>query len=314
MWTKNITVFVLNRLNYDDAISTAAKLTNSNTLFGLLCMAVAMSLIPVGDAIAKYLSSITQHSSAYLAWTRFVVGGFFALPLAWMNYVPGTLSKDFLKKQFVRGFFISSTLVLIIRAVSLSPIADVFGVFFIGPAFSVVLSVLWLKESATGLEWLSVLLGFIGVLMVVQPGGEMSPGLPWAFAAGLFYGSFLAATRWAAGSGPPLMQLAAQITVGLIILFPLAAKDLPLIEASSLPVVIAMGVTSTFANLLSIIALNRARAAFLAPIVYLQVVVATLIGLFFFQDSLNLLAAAGIALIIFTGLLKIRLPGRLPRR
>ena len=273
-------------------------------------MAVAMSLIPVGDAIAKHLSSVTQHSSAYLAWTRFVVGGCFALPIAWMSYKPGTLAPDFFKKQVVRGFFISGTLVLIIRAVSLSPIADVFGVFFIGPAFSVVLSVLWLKESATALEWLSVVLGFIGVLMVVQPGGEMSPGLPWAFGAGLFYGSFLASTRWAAGSGPPLMQLAAQIMVGFVLLLPLVIRDLPLIEASSLPVVVLMGMTSTLANLLSIIALNRARPAFLAPIVYLQVVVATLIGLYFFQDSLNTLAAAGIALIVFTGLLKIRLPGR----
>lgn len=285
-------------------------MTRSKLAMAVLYMVIAMTLIPIGDAIAKQLSAVSDHSAGFLAWSRFLVGACFVIPLAWRQHVPNTFTSSFIKKQCVRGVLIGMTILLIIRAVSLSPIADVFGVFFIGPAFSVVLSVFWLREHATKLEWLSVFLGFIGVLLVVQPGGDISEGLPWAFAAGLFYGSFLTATRWAAGSGPPMVQLASQLVVGGLVLLPFAIVDIFKLDTSVLPLVLLMGITSTFANLLSIIALSRARPAYLAPIVYLQVVVATIIGLFFFAEPLNTLAACGIALIVFTGVLKIRLPGR----
>ncbi len=270
-------------------------------------MSLGMSLIPVGDAIAKYLSGATEHSAIFLAWSRFIVGGSVALPLAWMHRHSGTYSPNFVFKHCVRGLCISMTLVLIIQALSLSPIADVFGAFFIGPSFAVVLSVVWLKERVTGLEWLSVIFGFVGVLMVIQPVGTISPGLPWAFAAGLCYGGFLTATRWAAGSGPPITQLAIQLIFGSVFLMPFAIQDLSIIQAEFAPLILIMGLSSTLANFFSIMALNRARPAFLAPIVYLQVVVATLLGLFYFGDTLNTLAALGIGLIVFTGLLKIRI-------
>ena len=282
----------------------------SPLLKALLCMTLGMTFIPIGDALAKYISSIASFSPGFLAWSRFAIGVVCLLPLAVYYSSFRQTAPGFFARQCVRGFCISMTLVFIISAVGKSPLADVFGAFFIGPVIATVLSVVWLKEPVGWLGWLTVFLGFSGVIMVVQPGGELSTGLLHALIAGVFYGSFLAATRWAAGTGPLLAQISAQMLFGFIFLLPFGVlqlqhlQDQPASTEATL-LVLLMGATSAIANIMSIIALKQASAAFLAPIVYLQVVVASIISWMFFKDTPNTLALAGIALIVFTGILKI---------
>lgn len=269
-------------------------------------MAIAMMLIPVGDAIAKHLSMVSSYSAGFLAWSRFAVGSLLIAPYVLSQSKNRTaFSRLFFKQQFIRAFLISSTIVMIIKGVSLSPLPDAFGAFFIGPILAVVLAVIFLKEQASRLEWLSVFLGFVGVLLVVQPSGQMSPGIPWALAAGVCYGSFLVATRWSAGNGSSQSQLATQLVFGAIILAPIAFNDLLTIGVSHPLTLLTMGLTSVSANYLLIIALSIAGAAWLAPVIYLQVVTATVIGVIWFSDIPNALSGVGLGIIVFTGFLRV---------
>lgn len=269
-------------------------------------MAVAMMLIPVGDAIAKHLSTVSPYSAGFLAWSRFAVGSLLVAPFVLRHRSNrADFNPSFLKQQFIRACLISSTIVMIIKAVALSPLPDAFGAFFIGPILAVIMAVLLLKEQASRLEWLSVFLGFTGVLLVVQPSGQMSAGMFWALAAGVCYGGFLVATRWAAGNGTSQSQLAAQLIIGAIILAPLALDDLFSIGISHTLTLLMMGLTSVSANYLLIIALSIAGAAWLAPVIYLQVVTATFIGIFWFGDVPNAVSSAGLGLIVLTGLLRV---------
>lgn len=270
-------------------------------------MAMGMVFIPIGDGIAKHIQNNTDYNPALLSWSRFLLGAMVAMPwvLLTRQLPPPTVThRTFWMKQCVRGLLIAATVTMIVTAVGLSPIADVFGAFFIGPGISVILAQWLLKAKASRFDWAAVLLGFIGVLMVVQPNSEIGPGIPWALAAGCCYGAFLVATRWAAGSGPPMAQLAAQFTVATICLTPLGLPEL-LTHGPLMPGwVLASAALSGLANLFSIIALSRVGNAVLAPVVYMQVVSATLVGLFVFNDTPNQLAAIGLILIIATGVLQ----------
>lgn len=271
-------------------------------------MTVGMILIPVGDALAKFISTQSTYTPGFLAWSRFAFGVIFLLPVGLLLKVFDGRDRAFYYRQALRGFCISMTLVFIITAVTLSPLADVFGAFFIGPIIATILSVLILGERVSWLGWLSVVLGFIGVIMVVQPGFHGSSGVYYALLAGIFYGSFLTATRWAANSGPPFAQLIAQTLFGFVFLLPFGINGIYNLSGDGLQtptLILLMGFTSAAANLASIMALKRASAAYLAPVVYLQVVAATIISVMFFKDSINALAMAGLAVIVFTGILKI---------
>jgi len=276
-----------------------------SAIIGIACMALGMVFMPISDSIAKYTSTVAPYSPAFLAWSRFAIGGIIILPITLYFGLLLGHSRKFYFQQAIRAALIASTMSLIITAVKLSPVAEVFGAFFIGPALAIVFSVWLLQEKATRLEWLSVSLGFLGVLFVLQPTGEISVGLLWALAAGVCYAGFLVATRWAANSGPPLAQLAMQLVFGFVFLLPVAASDFVAYVPQAPVPLVAMGITSAIANLMSIIALARASTAMLAPVVYLQLVSASLIGLFLFKDSIDFLATVGLITIIVTGLLKI---------
>jgi len=277
-----------------------------------------MTLIPIGDSIAKYLSSVTSYPPVFLAWSRFLLGACIMFPLAIRTHGEASLTTTFYFRHSIRGLLIALTVVTIIKAVSISPVAEVFGAFFIGPVLSVILSVFLLNERASIADWLSVGFGFVGVLFVVQPefigfsksDGSLSPaeqqGLYWALLAGVFYGSFLVSTRWAAGVGAPLAQVTMQFLVATLILTPFGLSVL-IEQGVQLPWwLLLMGATSVLANYLSILGLARAKAATLAPVVYMQVVAATIIGVGFFGNQLGLFAAIGIGIIVLSGLLRIR--------
>ncbi len=297
-----------------------------------------MILIPVGDSMARVILDTTIYSPQFVTFVRFLVGGLIVLPFALQRVRFKSLTQDFYKKQLIRAFLIVLTVVTIIKAVGLSPIADVFGAFFIGPILSIVLSSFLLKEKATTLEWISVAIGFFGVVLVVQPAflselfnidttvaqsgylnnaaaaSAAGVGVYWAFLAGIFYGAFLTATRWAAACGPPLAQVTTQFLLAALMLSPLGILELVEVGVDAPALLIANGVTSVLANLLSIMALARARPATLAPVVYLQVVSATFIGLVIFQETLSFLAAIGIIVIVLSGCLRIDLQPLLPKK
>ncbi len=313
----------------------------NNTVIAVGFMMLGMVLIPVGDSIAKVVLNSTPYSPMLVAWVRFLIGGIVVLPFAIGASRFNWRDRAFLKMQLIRAVLIVLTVVTTIKAVGMSPLADVFGAFFVGPILSVVLSSGLLKDRASWLEWASVAIGFIGVLLVVQPEflvnrlAEYSlfdnalsaiqhsenradvagnAGVYWALLAGVFYGAFLTVTRWAAASGPPLIQVAVKFLFAALLLTPFGVYDLLQFGFHEPVLLLANGVSSVLANLFSILALARARPATLAPVVYMQVVSATLIGLLIFQDTLSVPATLGISIIIFSGLLRFDFQSILGRR
>jgi len=242
-------------------------------------MAVAMLLIPLGDGTAKHVQTITPYSPSFLSWSRFSLAALCVLPFAlYAQQIPPPTPQHriFWSRQITRGLLIAITVTLITKAVGLSPLADVFGAFFIGPGISVILAQVILRVRASR--------------------GEL--------AAGACYGAFLVATRWAAGSGTAIGQLSAQLGVAALCLTPLGLPDLVNHGVQAAGWIVASSLFSATANLLSIIAFARVANAKLAPVVYLQVLSATFIGIIAFGDTPNNWTAAGLLLIVITGLVQ----------
>jgi drug/metabolite transporter (DMT)-like permease len=279
---------------------------------GIALMALAMVLLPTGDAIAKHLTVITAYGAGFLAWSRFVVGLALVAPFAVATGQLDGLDRMFLLRQAVRGGLVAGAIVFVINAVKTAPLADVYGAFFVGPTAAVVMARVLLRERVRRREWLAVLLGFAGVLLIVRPTGDVSPGLLWALASGLGFGGFLVATRWAAGTAPPMAQLTGQLFFGFVFLAPLGLGDLMGHGVEAPGWLIAMALASGLANLLQLLAVRHAGAARLAPVVYVQLIAATALGWVLFADQPDGWTFAGLAVIILAGLFRMPL-GQKPR-
>ncbi len=275
-------------------------------------MTAGMLCIPIGDTFAKLAAETTSHSGITLAWARFVLGAVLIAPLTlWLTRVPA-LSSRFLGAQVLRGLLLSAVIVCIITAVSLVPLADTFGAFFVGPAVATVLARTLLAEHVRRIEWFAVIAGFAGVLLIVKPQGAVAPGLIWALAAGCFYGGYLTAVRWTAPVGPPLVQLAGQLCVGAVALTPLAVWVAPSLSLEAPALLLGSGISSAVANLFAIVALGFARAAVLTPLVYCQLVGATALGWLVFGDLPDLWSAAGLLIIAVAGFSPLVIAERKP--
>ncbi|MEO0497092.1 MAG: DMT family transporter [Pseudomonadota bacterium] len=266
-------------------------------------MIAGMVLIPVGDTFAKLLIAATPYSVELIAWSRFVVGAALALPIMLVMRRWTGITRWFVPACVLRGALVATAIFLIITSLGTIPLALAFGAFFIGPGVATLLAWLVLREEVRFIEWMSIAFGFVGVLLVVQPGADFDIGFFYALAAGVMYGAFNAATRWTRPVGPPLAQLTGQLLVGALILTPMVMEELTYVELQEPWLLLGSGVASAIGNLLAIIAYGLARAAVLTPLIYTQLVSATALTIWVFKDELNILSLFGLGITLLAGLM-----------
>jgi drug/metabolite transporter (DMT)-like permease len=267
---------------------------------GMILMVCGALLIPFGDALAKYANQTYGLPMGFMAWSRFAIGALILAPIA---IAQGVRFRDLTPAPVLfRGLLITCTIFFILKGAALTDLASAYGAFFLAPIISFVLAVVLLKERAGLMRWLMMALGFIGVLLVAQPGATMSAGIAFALLAGVFYGSFLTTNRYLAGRFNPYAMLMAQLIVGGIILIPFAASGPQ--SSFSLGAWICIGLSaasSVLANLLMVLAYMRAEATRLAPLIYTQLIAATLYGILFFNSLPDLITIAGLSLLLLSG-------------
>jgi len=163
---------------------------------GMLWMAATGVIFIVMNTIMKWLSQELDPWLVgflrYLLGAVVMLGGTLRLGIA-------ALWPKAPRLQFVRGCFHAGGMILWFAALPLVTLAELTAIGFSGPLFICLGAVMFLKERMTGARWAAVLIGFAGVLLVVNPweGAGMagiSTGMLLMLAsAPVFAGSFLAA-------------------------------------------------------------------------------------------------------------------------
>lgn len=276
------------------------------TLLGIVLMAVAMLMIPLVDGLAKHLSQ--THSPLYISWARYAVACFVVLPFALSLHGRAFLPKRDLGSHVLRTIFLMAAMTLYFFAIARTPLATAASAYFVGPIIAVLLAFLVLRERLTTRKLVALGLGFAGAMIILRPGGSLDPGILLAMASGGCFALYLIATRKASQSSDPVKTLVFQCLVGAMILTPGAVWAWSVPAAGELHLFAAMGVLSAVSHVLSIAALRYAEASTLAPLVYLELVAASLLGYFFFGELPGLSVWVGAAVIVAAGLVLMRRP------
>lgn len=262
-------------------------------------MTVAMLTIPLVDGLAKHLSA--GYSPLFLAWARYAVACLIVLPLAAASFGPSLLPAEQRTSHLLRTVCLVVAMTLYFLAIARIPLATAVSAYFVGPIVAVALSLIVLKERVTPGKTASLVLGFAGSLIILRPGATIDPGLLLALGSGLFFAIYLVATRKAALASDPVKTLAFQCVVGALVLTPQAVLSWSTPALTDLWLFALLGALSAVSHILSIAAFRHADASTLAPLVYVELIGAGLVGYLAFGEIPGVTTMVGAALIVIAG-------------
>lgn len=278
--------------------------------FGILLMLAFCVLAPLGDSIAKVLGGRIPLVELLLA--RFALQALFLLPVVLAMRISLNLKGRVLRLTVVRTVLHILGTTAMFAALRYLPLADAIAIAFVMPFIMLILGKTVLNEDVGTRRILACLVGFGGTLLVIQP-SFASVGLPalLPLAVALIFALFMLVTRQIAKEVDPLALQCASglIATPILLLAAFAGTQLDLPgSALILPntvdtmLVLAIGVIGTVAHLLMTWSLRLAPSTTLAPMQYLEIPMATLLGWIVFGDLPNGLAALGIVITILSGL------------
>ena len=285
-------------------MTSTALASTSHQAKGIALMTVTAFMIQIVDGLAKYLSA--DYSPLFIGWARYSVAFLILLPCAAALHGPRLFPSERFVSHVLRTIFLVTAMSLYFLAIAQIPLATAIGAFFIAPVVAVVLSILVLKERMTLRKGISLVLGFAGAMVILQPGHTIEPGILLALGAGFAFALYMIATRHAATHSDPVKTLAFQCAAGALLLTPQAVATWSTPAPSDLIFFAGLGALSLIGHLLSIVAFRLADTSTLAPLVYVELIGAALIGYLAFGDVPGMATIVGAVLIAAAGLILLQ--------
>lgn len=266
----------------------------------LICLAVL--LFASHDTLSKYLSAF--YPIVMVVWARYVVHTLLMLvvfvPRSGFSAVVRTKRPGL---QLLRALCLIGTSLLFTTGLRYIPLAEATAVNFLAPLLVTALSVPFLGERVSRAQWLAVLAGFVGVLIVVRPGGALfTPAILLPLGSALCFGFYQLLTRKLSGvDSPTTSNFLTGIFNSLVMsaLLPFFWSTPTLVHGLFM---IGLGTCGMLGHMLLTQAFRHAAPAMLAPFSYGQILFAGLFGYLIFDHTPDQYALVGIAVICLSGL------------
>jgi drug/metabolite transporter (DMT)-like permease len=206
-----------------------------------------------------------------------------------------------LRSGFLLGVTISNWV-----ALQYLPLAEVAAVVQTAPIIVTVIAVAVLGERVGRRQWIALAIGFLGVLLMVRPGGALAtPLVVLPITTAVCYACFQVTTRSLGTTDRPGTTTFYTAVVGFLVLAPFIPANWVTPAASDLALMVLLGVMAAISQGLFVLAFRLAPASTLAPLAYSQLVWATLTGVVFFGDIPAPSTIVAMIIIVIAGLLVI---------
>jgi drug/metabolite transporter (DMT)-like permease len=278
---------------------------NVNRL-GILAMTGAMACFIVNDALVKYTSQTIP--AAQLIFVRGVMASLLVLAVARAMGATRRITEVARGWVAVRAIVDAVATVLFLVSLFHLPLANATAINMASPLFITVLAAIFLGERLGPPRWLAVGVGFLGVLLIIQPQakGFNVYTLVCLFATVLLSVRDLLTRRVHARIPSILITLSNTFAVTLL------AGGLSLIEgwrpfgAFELGLLAVAAIFLSAAYYLIVIGTRHGDLSLIAPFRYTALLFATIAGFLVWGDRPNALAWCGIALVIASGVYVLR--------
>jgi len=293
--------------------TSPSPVSTDRILTGVALMLGFCVTAPLLDVAAKLASDSVPVGQITAA--RFIGQCALMAPFVWILGLSLRVGRALWPALVARALLLLISTFCFIAAISVMPLADALAIVFVAPFIVLLVGKYYLGEDVGPRRAWAALAGFIGVLLVIQPSFAAFGAValfPLGTAVGFAF--YILVTRGLSRRMHPVtLQFHTGLVAGLLCL-----PVLVLAQGSGSPMLdpvwpegiawlwlLGVGFFATISHIMMTYALSLAPSATLAPLQYLELPVATLLGYLVFSDFPNLLTLTGITIIIGAGLYMI---------
>jgi drug/metabolite transporter (DMT)-like permease len=286
--------------------SAASAAPRQDALRGILLMLGAVAVFSTMDALIKHLAA--GYAPLQIIFFRNLFAFLPLLPVLARGEGLALLRTRRPGSHLGRAMLGFGAMICFFTAFALMPLADVIAISLSAPIFITAFSVPLLGERVGPRRWAAVLVGFVGVLVMVRPGGSVIADaaalLPLAGAV-LYALAMIATRKLGATERAPTtvfyFTLACTALSGLAQPFVWITPGL-----AGFALLVCVGLLGGCAQLLMTQALRVAPAAVVAPFDYSALVFSIGYGFLFWAEVPDWMLLAGAAIVVASGLYILR--------
>ena len=271
---------------------------------GFLYMFLSVCTFSVMDLLVKW-------SSDYPTGEVLFFRGFFGL-LPTYFLIPKNKLKTFYitersKEHLFRCLMGLMALIAIVIALRELPLAVVVSLSYAAPLFITVLSIFLLSEKVGVFRWLAVLIGFVGVIIIAEPGFKGMNYLyflPLIFCIGM---AFVTITIRKLSTTEPIWLISIFFTITILIAG-LATIPMGWIMPNFQDFILLalIGVTGGSANLFLTQSYKLSEVSLVAPLRYLALIFAIIFGYLIWNEIPTVKTLIGASLVVLASLIIFR--------
>ena len=280
-------------------------MTISKKLFLISISIFSYFLFVLMDSVAKYLSDYITTSQ--IVWGRY----FFHMVLMIIIYLfvskKINLTKNF-SIQIIRSLCLVSCTFLTYLAVKYNDLINFYIIFFTTPLFVSIFSYFFLKEKLSRFSIILIILSFITIIYALQPNESfLTIYIFLPLLTSIFFALYQLFTKIVSKDKEPFIALfytgiLGSIIFSVIVLF----SWQPIQHSSTWIVLFFLGFIGYLSHFIFAFVLQSLDLSFITNFQYSQLIWASLINVYFFNDPLSTSKIIGIILIIFFGILFIQ--------
>ncbi|MDA0675145.1 MAG: DMT family transporter [Proteobacteria bacterium] len=258
---------------------------------GILFMLGSVAVYTVMGLIIKYVSSAGVPIAVMLFFRQWIV---LLLCLPWLVRTRnGDWRSSNPGQHLLRGVLALSSYVLLVIALRELYLADAVALAYTNPLWSILIAFFLLHEPVRIRRWTATMIGFLGVLMVVRPAGDIHPAMLAALGSAITASfSMMFIKKLTATESPSKILFYFSVIGSALSLLPaIVFWQTPSAEMAAWMTLMAM--CAYVGSLMLARSFALAEITLVAPMDFLRLPIAALVGLTLFNEVPDLWTIAG---------------------
>ena len=278
-------------------------MTKQNERLGILLMIITTIVFASQDGLSKYLA--TEYNVYMVVMIRYWF--FAAFVISMSSRRTGGIKRVAKTKspilQIFRSLILVAEMCITILAFTLLGLAETHAIFASYPLIIAMLSGPILGEYVGWRRWLAICVGFIGILIILNPGnGIFSPYALVPLAGAILFALYGLLTRYVGQYDDSSTSFYWTGVVGSIAMTVIGLNFWDPVSRSDWSVMLLLSASGVVGHYLLIKCYEVAEASAVQPFAYLQLIWASMIGIIIFGEQITTNVLIGACIIVGAGL------------